>query len=175
MTNNGDQAKILRALVLEDAVRRQMDTIVRRAAEAVQLLEPKGQGPSGMKENQIRNALNVAEESQSVEVMTNFIRYQIGRNKKDEQWRYQGFGLRVIEDIETGPVAQAADEVAQEAIERLGEEADQEGLRREAHLELSRYYLGYLNRAFYFCDKIEGDEDAFISNPWAQVVGGKET
>jgi hypothetical protein len=167
MNDNAD--KVLRALVLEDAIRRQMDEVVRQAARAVQLLKPDG-GGSGMKENQIRNVLNVAEEGRSVEVVTNFIRYQIGRSSKGQQWQYKGFGLRVIEDIETGIVAQAADRAAEQAAQAISEEVDKAALRREAYLELTRYYLGYLNRAFYFCTKVEEAKDAFIADPWTKVV-----
>jgi hypothetical protein len=186
MSDNGDQAKVLRALVLEDAIRRQMDGIVRRAAEAVQLLKPKSdREQSDMRENQIRNVLNVAEESVSVEVVANFIRYQIGRSSGGRQWQYNGFGLRVIEDIETGVVAEAARSVGEGAasrIEKLGGEADAQALCDEAYVELTRYYLGYLNRAFYFCDKIDVDNqdrrrrglEPLIDNPWGRVVRTKE-
>jgi hypothetical protein len=186
MSDNGKQAKVLRALVLEEAVRRQMDPIVRRAAEAIKLLKPRSEREqSDMRENQIRNVLNVAEESRSVEVVTNFIRYQIGRSSGGRQWQYNGFGLRVIEDIEEGVVAECAEAVGAQAaarIEELGGEADAQGLCAEAYVELTHYYLGYLNRAFYFCDKTETENQdrkrrgqaPLIDDPWAMVARAEE-
>jgi len=186
MSNNSDHADVLRALVLEDAIRKQMDPIVRQAAEAVKLLKPEsGSKQSGMRENQIRNVLNVAEESDSVEVVTNFIRYQIGRSSSDKQWQYNGFGLQVVHDIEEGVVAERAEVVGQQAAERIeasGDTADAEALCAEAYVALTRFYLGYLNRAFYFCDKTQTaneeralrKQEPLIEDPWAVVVRKKE-
>jgi len=186
MSNNGDQAKALRALVLEDAIRRQMDAIVRRAAETVKLLKPKSEREqSDMRENQIRNVLNVAQESHGVEVVTNFIRYQIGRSSGGRQWQYNGFGLQIVQDIEQGVVAECAKAVGKQAATHIGDlggEADAQSLCDEAYVELTRYYLGYLNRAFYFCDKTEAEnrdrqrrgQKLWIDDPWAQVTRSKE-
>ncbi len=186
MSDNGKQAQALRALVLEETVRQQMDPIVRRAAEAVKLLKPKSEREqSNMRENQIRNVLNVVEESRSIEVVTNFIRYQIGRSGGGRQWQYNGFGLRVIEDIEKGVVAKHARATGAQAaarIEELGGEADAQELCAKAYVELTRYYLGYLNRAFYFCDKTEAEnqdrkrrgQEPLIDDPWATVARTKE-
>jgi hypothetical protein len=171
--NDERKSDILRALAIEDAIRHQMDNIVRQAGETIRLLKPNG-GRSEMKENQIRNVLNVAEESKSVEVVTNFIRYQIGRSSSNQQWQYNGFGLQVIKDIEEGEVPVAADRAAKAAAEVIGEGADKEALCREAYLELTRYYLGYLNRAFYFCDKMGEAKGKPIPDPWAVVVRVKE-
>ena len=170
MSNRGSEGDILRALALEDAVRRQMDQIVRRAAETVTLLKPKGKKRSDLQENQIRNVMNVAEESKSVEVVTNFIRYQIGRSSRGQRWQYNGFGLQVIKDIEAGVVAEAADEAAATAAEKIGVRADKAALHHQAHLELTCHYLGYLNRAFIFCTKTEETGHKDYPDPWAVVV-----
>lgn len=107
-----------------------------------------------MDKNQIRNVLNVAEESRSLAVVTNFIRYQLGRSQTRDAWQHkqQGkcFGLQVIQQIEAsdGIVAkqtQAALERAQERVEDIPEEAID-----ELRYDLMRYYLGYLNRAFIY-------------------------
>jgi hypothetical protein len=54
-----------------------------------------------MEKNQIRNVLNVVEESHSLAVVANFIRYQLGRSQTGPAWRHNGFGLRVIKQIES--------------------------------------------------------------------------
>jgi len=132
-------------LALQEALRHQLDPLVHQANQDAALL--KG---SGMEKNQIRNVLNVAEESQSLAVVTNFIRYQLGRSQTGPAWRKNGFGLQVINQIEApdGIVAQqtqAALERAQKRVEDIPEEAG-DTLR----YDLARYYLGYLNRAFIY-------------------------
>jgi hypothetical protein len=104
-----------------------------------------------MRENQIRNVLNVAVETRSVEVVVNFIRYQMGRSSQGKTWLYNGFGQQVIADIE-GPVGEAAKQVAKEVAEAVSD-TDAKAICRDAHLALTRLYLGYLNRCFYYGDK----------------------
>jgi hypothetical protein len=132
-------------LALQAAVQQHMDPLVRRANTDAALLQG-----SGMDKNQIRNVLNVAEESRSLAVVTNFIRYQLGRRQTRDAWQKNDFGLRVIEQIEApkGIIAQQTEAVLKKAQERV-EEIPQdvaEGLR----YDLMRYYLGYLNRAFIY-------------------------
>jgi hypothetical protein len=141
---------MIQELALQEAVRRQMDTIVRAANAAAYLLEG-----SNMEKNQIRNVLNVAEERAGVAVVTNFIRYQIGRSRTGQEWQHQGFGLRVVDDIEregwvVDQATQDAVAYAQRLIDQRGGEADAAELERKAREQLMRYYLGYLHRAFYF-------------------------
>jgi hypothetical protein len=141
---------VVQELALQEAVRRQMDAIVRAANGAAALLEG-----SDMEKNQIRNVLNVAEETGSQAVVTNFIRYQIGRSRTGQAWQHQGFGLRVIDDIEregwvVDRAAQNAIAYARELITQRGGEADEAELERKARQQLMRYYLGFLHRAFYF-------------------------
>jgi len=172
MSNQRSESKVLQKLALEEAVRHQMDDIVRQAAEAVKLLKPSGEKQS-LQESQIRNVINVAGESESIAVVTNFIRYQIGRSNRGQQWQYNGFGLRVIEDIEAGVVAKAARDAAAKAASKI-KDADQDALYRQAHLKLTRHYLGYLNRAFIFCTKTEETGHQIYRDPWAVVAPMKE-
>jgi len=132
-------------LALQAAMQGVMDPIVRHANADAALLEG-----SGMDKNQIRNVLNVAEESRSLAVVANFIRYQLGRSQTGPAWRKNGFGLQVIKQIEAsdGIVAkqtQAALEQAQERVKDIPQEAID-----ELRYDLMRYYLGYLHRAFYY-------------------------
>ena len=174
MSNQGSERDVLQALALEDAIRHQMDQVVRQAAETVMFLKPTGGKESELRENQIRNVINVAEESKSVGVVTNFIRYQIGRSAGGRQWQYNGFGLRVIKDIEAGVVTQAAEDAAEKAAKKIGEGADQDALYRQAYLQLIRHYLGYLNRAFIFCTKTEETGHPEYKDPWGVVTRLKE-
>lgn len=142
--------KINEELALQAAIRQQMDIIVLAATETVQLLKPTDPKQDNVLEkNQIRNVLNVAEESQSVQVVANFIRYQIGRSGTGKGWQHKGFGLQVVKDITepNEPVRKALDALLaglQEIVPVTPE------LRARAHVELMRHYLGYLNRSFTY-------------------------
>jgi hypothetical protein len=151
---------IIQELALQEAVRRQMDDIVRAANGAASLLEG-----SNMEKNQIRNVLNVAEETSKVAVVTNFIRYQIGRSRTGQAWQHQGFGLRVIDDIERADwvvdkATQNAVACARDLVTQRGGQADDAELERQARGQLMCYYLGFLHRAFYF-----GNE----TNDWQEL------
>src|SRR5919199_1339781 len=52
-----------------------------------------------LREAQLRNALAVASETPSSEVLKNWIRYQIGR-PDGRGWRQNGFGEAIIEQLE---------------------------------------------------------------------------
>jgi len=125
-----------------------------------------------MEENQIRNVLDVAVESNHIEVVKNFIRYQIGRSKIGEKWQYGDFGEKVIEEIEKGIVKKCAESASQKALEEIigrNGSSDQEYLNDMAYARLTALYLAYLNRAFYYCkkgngwDKLAGKEDDNVS------------
>ncbi len=137
--------EVRRRLLLQRAIGKELGSIVRLAAKTVRLLGP-GK-VSEMRENQIRNVLSVAVETPSVEVTTNFIRYQMGRSSPGKTWLYNGFGQRVIADIE-GPIGEAAERVANAAGV-----PDEKVVIPDAYLALTRLYLGYLNRCFYYGDK----------------------
>jgi hypothetical protein len=136
---------IIYELALQEAVRRQMDIIVRAANADAALLEG-----SGMEKNQIRNVLNVAEESRSLAVVTNFIRYQLGRSQTGPAWRRNGFGVHVIEQIESseGLIARQAGAVLERLRPKVGQVLPE--MADEVRYELVRYYLGYLHRAYYY-------------------------
>ncbi|HGJ67087.1 TPA: hypothetical protein ENS27_17135 [bacterium] len=157
--------KILEHLALNQAIKCQLDKIIVQANKTVVLLKN-----SGMEKNQIRNVLNVAVESDHIEVTTNFIRYQIGRissNDTGKKWQYNDFGEKVIEDIEKGIVKECANLASQKAMKEINERngnSDLQNLNNKAYIKLTALYLGYLNRAFYYCmdgngwDKLSGKE-----------------
>jgi hypothetical protein len=145
--------EVRRRLALQRAVGKELDGVVRKASETIKLLAPGKQ--SDMRESQIRNVLSVAVETPSVEVIKNFIRYQMGRSSAGKTWLYNSFGQQVVADIE-GPVSDAA----VRAAKAVGG-PDEQALRREAYLRLTRLYLGYLNRCFYYGYNTGGWEDLY--------------
>lgn len=127
-------------LATRKAVSGQIDDLIRAASRNVTKL----QGAEEMKESQIRNLVNLAAASRSVEEVTNFIRYQIGRDTKGKTWAHNGFGKAVIADIESGQVRKSLEAVVAEVSG-----ADLVAVRSD----LISLYLGYLNRCFVYASK----------------------
>lgn len=150
---------MLRDLVLQESLDGQLDGVVRAAERTVLLLA----GRSGMKTNQLRNVINVANECRSAPVVVNFIRYQLGRVPQGKPWQYNGFGLQVVGDIE-GKLWDAADEAVKKAFLQAAQigltldETKRADMVQKIHRRLVPLYLGYLGRAFAFVDKT-GDWD----------------
>jgi hypothetical protein len=156
---------MIQELALQEAIREQMGRIVQAANAAASLLEG-----SSMEKNQIRNVLNVAEETRSVPVVTNFIRYQVGRSRTGQEWQHAKFGLNVVDDIEgkgrpVDEATRAAVARAKALITERGGQPDEAELERKARQQLMRYYLGFLHRAFYF-----GNE----TNQWSKLREASE-
>jgi hypothetical protein len=143
-------------LALERAIDRQLDEVVRTAGRTVSLLHD----DRAMRENQMRNVVDVALSTQSLDVVTNFIRYQMGRSGGNQAWLHNNFGQKVVQDLENpeGVVQRLLTTVTEE-VHRQVQEADPAEVRREAQLRLVRLYLGYLNRWFYYGSKTRRWQD----------------
>jgi hypothetical protein len=148
------QVDTLREIALSREIDRQLDTIVQVAGSLAAQL--KG---SSMRENQLRNVLDVSLHTESIEVVGNYIRYQIGRGGS---WKSSNFGENVIAALgDGGPVQGAARKVAYETHKTLrgaktlgeAELPEPADLEREARVLLTRLFLGYLNRWFLYADR----------------------
>ncbi|HRJ40282.1 MAG: hypothetical protein KJZ86_08015 [Caldilineaceae bacterium] len=152
------QVDILREIALSRAIDRQLDEIVHAAGDvAIQL-----QRNRGMRENQLRNVLDVALHTESVEVVGNYIRYQIGRGGA---WKLNNFGECLITALgDNSSVDKAAQKAAAEAHKqmaiaqqagKLGNEPlpEPNELVKEARRQLTGLFLGYLNRWFIYASK----------------------
>lgn len=136
-----------RNLLLEAAIDKQLDALVRQANRTAALLEG-----TAMEENQLRNLLNVAVTSGSPEVVINFIRYQIAREKNKWGHGDNEFGHTVIRDLRETVDRLAG--TAEESVKRnMPDAPEAETLRQTAYVRLMQLYLGYLNRAFYYGKK----------------------
>ena len=146
-----DPETLRRELLLEQEINRRLDPLVRQASAAVVLLK----GNDRMEVSQLRNLLNTAVETGSLEVVVNFIRYQIARNQQAWGAGPQDFGQRVITDLR-GPVHA----LAQETATAVGTQAGTtERLAAESFGRMMTLYLGYLNRAFYYAKRTGKFED----------------
>lgn len=134
-----------RELALEQAISAQLDHLVRRANRAVVKLRDKR---DKMEESQLRNLLDAAMESGSVEVTAGFIRYQIGRY---DTWK--DFGHHVICDL--GELGQQETEMAVAHLRNIGI-TDTDALKPRIQVRLMQLYLGYINRAFVYAKKANG-------------------
>ena len=136
--------ELRRELALDQAIGAQLDKLVRRANQAVLQLCGKE-----MEESQLRNLLDAAMESGSVEVTAGFIRYQIGRD--DTNWKE--FGHRVIRDI--SELGRDETEKVVDSLKHMGI-ADADALKPRIQVRLMQLYLGYINRAFVYAKKANG-------------------
>ncbi len=98
-------------------------------------------------DSQLRNLIAVANETESPAVVFNFIRYQIGRDSRGNNWGSQhagkSLGERLIDDLESGAVKEALDQVP--GIE-------DKTLRQLASIKLIRQYLGFASRYLKYLD-----------------------
>lgn len=83
-----------------------------------------------LEESQLRNVAGVAASAMCVPVVTNFIKYQMGRQKN---WKYKDFGVKVINEMD------AFEKVARRFS------ASQEN-QDEIWIELCRSFWGYVIR-----------------------------
>ncbi len=99
---------------------------------------------------QLSNLQNMANSTDSMKALELFIYYQMGR-KEGRGWKYEEFGLRVINDLNE----------LKKWAEQIGR--DTGGNIKDIHLYLIRLYCGYLNRWFValkgIAEEIEGNEE----------------
>jgi hypothetical protein len=143
-----------RLLLLEQAIRKQFDPLIRKATETTLLLD----GNRDMEVSQLRNLQVVAVESRSVEVVINFIRYQIARNGRAWGIDPGSFGHAVIADLR-GKVKELADQAVGQVAAAVGETPEVQALHGDAYVRLMQLYLGYLNRSFYFARRVNSFAD----------------
>lgn len=113
-------------------IRSQLDEIVGLAQEVITERVANG----SMSPHQLGNVVAVVQESRSVPVVVNFIRYQMGR-KEVSAWLEDRFGERLVETI-LEKIQPLAKQVADEAGVSL----------QDAWVDLTALFLGYTRRSF---------------------------
>lgn len=148
------------AIALEMAINRAIDAQLDAIVQTAVVLAAKLEG-SGMRENQLRNVLDTALHTQSLELVANFIRYQIGRGS---DWQRNGFGEAVVASFEKGGVI---DQTTAHTIAKVQRFITQNGLAISAdaidaeviaaiRMKLARRLLAEMNRAFLYADRAAG-------------------
>lgn len=126
------------------------EQVVRRAEALVDKTPDITDEKRGLEDRQIRNVLAVAEDTQSVAVVENFVKYQIGRCKSQEGWRSgeaegQGFGEKLLCDLK---------QIQKWAKSKAGDDITAQDLA----IRLVRRYLGYLARYFKYAQARQEQE-----------------
>ncbi len=134
-------------VVIQALLRRHMDPVVHAAERDASLLDG-----SRMEKSQLQNVLNVAQESHSLAVVANFIRYQIGRARIGREWQHKDFGLSIVAQITepAGVVHTQAEKVLADLRTHFQDQEIPGDIAAELRYEMMRHYLGYLVRAFVF-------------------------
>ena len=150
-----NEQEIAGEMALNRAVDRQMDFVVQAALRVANLLKD-----GVMRQSQLRNVLNTAQNTESLEAIANFIRYQIGRSN---DWQRNNFGEELIAALkENGAVDRAAREAAADAakqIRTMEYVASEHDLAARARLKLTRRFLGELLRAYAYANGGRGWRD----------------
>lgn len=132
-------------LKMRQSVENLMNSIVRRAQK---LIERTGIERSQMKETQLDNLLGVAMDTSSAEVVKNFILYQVGRDsKREDTWRYKGFGQELVREID-----RLRNDIAKQVVGQVKERPSEREID-DVWIYIIRQYLGQLRRYFYYRKK----------------------
>jgi poly-D-alanine transfer protein DltD len=149
--------QLQREMLLRQEIDNQLDKLVELAAKTVLRLKN-----DKMETSQLRNLLNVSLETESTEVVVNFVCYQIARNKDAWGSGVNDFGHTVITTI-MDDIKSIAQHVVTSVSNKIAETEGQD-LFSEAFARLVRLYLGYLHRTFYFLNKSGGEDKANAVN-----------
>jgi len=127
-------------LRLQNDIEKRLNTLT---AEAKAMIDDTKVYRSDMKENQMQNLVSVTRETDSAEVILNFILYQVGRDDKSNNWRAADFGVKLEKALRA-----LKDDAGQIVVQVAGEETPE--LVKDVWVRLIRQYVGQLRRYFYF-------------------------
>ncbi len=120
-------------LAIQRGIRQAEDALVIAVEDALNNCEYPTSGRDKLEESQFRNLVRVSDSTESPEVVKNFIRYQVGRERKWGRGE-KSLAERIIQDID-GKLKSVAQEIVEAA-----QEPDE---KKRVWIELIRRYLGY--------------------------------
>lgn len=135
-------------LVADDAVDRAMNTLI---PQAERLIEDLFRYPHRMERSQFTNLVTTALETNSVAVVLDYVRYQMGRDSRAESWRIgqPSFGAQLLEQLEG--LRQMAGGLIDNAIRQHGiKPQDQTTEEKRLWMLLVRRFIGSLHRNFVY-------------------------
>lgn len=133
-------------LRLQNAIEERLNTLT---ANARTMIDDTKVHRGGMEESQMQNLVSVTRETDSAEVILNFILYQVGRDTKSANWRAGDFGMKLEKVLRA-----LKDDANQIVIQVAGEETPE--LVDDVWVRLIRHYVGQLRRFFYFRKNCKG-------------------
>ncbi len=139
-------------LVADDVVDRAMNTLI---PQAKSLIEDLFRYPHRMERNQLTNLVTVSLETNSVAVVLDYVRYQMGRDSKAETWRigHPSFGSKLLEQLEE--LRRMASGLIEEAIRLFGiEPPDRNAEEDRLWMLLVRRFVGALQRNFVYYEAL---------------------
>jgi hypothetical protein len=136
-------------LRLQNAIEGRLNALTNQAQDLVR--DTRLFQSEAMEESQMQNLVSVARETNSAEVVINFILYQIGRDSKNT-WRYSSFGEKLARALRglKGEAETIVTSVTQK-------EAEPETVD-EVWIRLIRHYVGQLRRYFHYRKNFKGGE-----------------
>ncbi|MEM7715581.1 MAG: hypothetical protein AAF349_18745 [Cyanobacteria bacterium P01_A01_bin.68] len=139
MSDFSEQQKQLK---IQKGIRQKEDEIV----DAIETALKNKNSYGDLQESQFRNLVRVADTTESVAVIKNFLLYQVGRDKKWGQGK-NSLAHKIINDIDE-KITNIAENIQ---IDVEGTEVDFKIIR----IELTRRYLGYGARYLVYINKGE--------------------
>lgn len=121
-------------LQVQKGIRQAEDDLVIWIQEALDTCQYGKSGKEELEESQFRNLVRVSDTTDSAEAIKNFIRYQVGRDKKWGRGK-ESLAERIVQDID-GSIKKTAQVIA---------ECSQADFK-PIWIELIRRYLGYGSR-----------------------------
>jgi hypothetical protein len=125
---------------LQKGIEKRLNTLT---ADAMAMIRDTEVYHSDMKKSQMQNLVSVTRETDSAEVILNFILYQVGRDDKSNNWRSGDFGVKLEEALRA-----LRGDASQIVVQVAGEETPE--LVDDVWVRLIRNYVGQLRRYFYF-------------------------
>lgn len=126
-------------LLIQKGIRQVEDDVVIAIEDALDKCEYPTSGRDKLEASQFRNLVRVADTTESAEVVKNFLRYQVGRERKWGRGK-NSLAERIVQDID-GKLKKYASQIAKDAGTQ-----DEKRVR----MELIRRYLGYGSRRLRF-------------------------
>ncbi|MCA1991601.1 MAG: hypothetical protein LDL41_06080 [Coleofasciculus sp. S288] len=137
MSEPSDQQKQLK---IQKGIRQAEDFLVTWIQDALDNKKSYGE----LEESQFRNLVRVADTTESTEVIKNFLRYQVGRDKKWGRGK-DSLAEKIVQDI---------DSRIKDCAKKIADNSQTDDVK-SIWMELTRRYLGYGAR--YLTYKLKGE------------------
>lgn len=134
-----------RKMAIQQRIELEMNNLIRGM---VALVDDSQVANSAMEKAQLKNLLGMALDTQSVEAIKVYVRYQVGRDTAGLSWREKGFGARLVDEI--SKLLSTARNITEQTYRELQLSEPDEQEVNDTWLLLTRAYLGQLNRYFYY-------------------------